>query len=107
MFKKLIAATFGAIFAVLLAVSPGASAADDPFIKSGNAKFIQGDLRGAIADYSRAVELSPDNTDAYIRRGVAKLSLGDHDGAIADFDRAIGLNPERADAYNNRGDVLI
>ena len=54
---KLVAAALGAIFAVSLTVSPGANAADNPFIKSGNAKFSQGDYHSAIADYDRAVEI--------------------------------------------------
>ena len=56
MFKKLIAVVFGAILAASLAVSPGANAADNPFIKSGDAKLIQGDPDGAIADYDRAID---------------------------------------------------
>ena len=55
MFKKLIAVAFGAIFIVSLAVSSGVNAADNPFIKSGKAKFDEGDYRGAIADYGRAI----------------------------------------------------
>ena len=42
MFKKLMAVAFGVIFAVSLAVSLVANAADNP--------FIQGDYEGAIAD---------------------------------------------------------
>ena len=93
MFKKLIAVAFGAIFAVSLAVSPGVNAADNPFIKSGKAKFDEGDYRGAIADYSRAIELNPDYANAYYNRGIAKSKLGDHDGAEADRNRAAELDP--------------
>ena len=103
MFKKLIAVAFGAIFAVSLAVSPGANAEDVPFIKSGKAKFIQGHYRGAIADYDRAIALNPDYADAYYYRGLAKSELGDHRGAVADCDKAIELNSDLAVAYNNRG----
>ena len=59
MFKKLIAVAFGAIFAVSLAVSPGANAADNLLFKSAYDKFIQGDHEGATADYDRAIELDP------------------------------------------------
>ena len=105
MFKKLIAAAFGVIFAVLLAVSPGANAADNPFIESGDAKLTQGDYYGAIADYSRAIELNPEDADAYYNRGNAKSELGDYDSAIADYDRVIAIKPDDADAYNNRGNA--
>ena len=53
---KLIAVALVATFAVSLAVSLVANAADDPFIKSGKAKSDEGDYDGAIADYNRAIE---------------------------------------------------
>ncbi len=71
--------------------------------KWGNAKFGQGNLRGAIADYDRAIELNPNYAEAYFLRGVAKVMLGDHDGAIADCGRAIALKPDYAEAYFFRG----
>ena len=83
--------------------APGANATDNPFIKSGKAKFIQGDYRGAIADYDRAIELRPDYAEAYYLRGSAKMGLGDYRGAIADYDRAIELDPKDAGAYYDRG----
>ena len=75
----------------------------ETYIKWGNAKFGQGNHRGAIADYSRAIELNLNYVKAYTNRGVAKVMLGDHDGAIADCDRAIALNPDYAEAYFFRG----
>ena len=51
---KLIVA-LGAIFVVSLAVSPGANAPDNSFIKSGKAKFDEGDYRGTIADFDWAI----------------------------------------------------
>ena len=69
----------------------------------GRNKFKEGDTHGAIADYDRAIDLSPEFVDAYCNRGFAKVMLGDHDGAIADCDRAIALNPDYAEAYFFRG----
>ena len=71
--------------------------------KWGNAKFGQGNLRGAIADFDRGIELNPNYAEAYFLRGVAKVMLGDHDGAIADYDQAIELNPNYAEACFSRG----
>ena len=105
MFKKLIAVAFGAIFIVSLAVSSGVNAADNPFIKSGKAKFDEGDYRGAIADYDRAIELKPDYADAYYNRRISKSALGDYYGAIADYSRAIELKPDFAEAYYNRANA--
>ena len=71
--------------------------------KWGHDKFRRGDLRGAIADFDRAIELKPDYAEAYFLQGVAKVMLGDHDGAIADYDQAIELNPNYAEACFSRG----
>ena len=62
-----------------------------------------GNLRQAIEDYDRAIEINPENAGAYYNRGVAYGKLGDHRQAIEDYDRAIEINPEYAEAYNNRG----
>ena len=43
----------------------------------GNAKVNLGDYRGAIQDYSKAIELNPNNANAYYNRGNAKSALGD------------------------------
>ena len=46
----------------------------------------------AIADYSKAIELNPNNADAYIGRGQVYSFTGYNDQAIADYDMAIMLN---------------
>ncbi len=66
-------------------------------------KDENGDYYGAIADYSKAIELAPNNSSAYNNRGVAKDNLKDDYGAIADYSKAIELNPDYALAYKNRG----
>ena len=43
----------------------------------------------AIADYTKAIELSPDYASAFNNRGNAYAAKGDLDRAIADYDRAI------------------
>ena len=58
----------------------------EAYTNQGNAKGFLGDYHGAIADYSRAIELKPDEAEVYFLRGVAKEGLGDYDGAIADYD---------------------
>lgn len=56
-----------------------------------------------IADFSEAIRLKSDYTEAYTNRGSAKGYKGDLDGAIADYDTAIRLKPDDALAYNSRG----
>jgi tetratricopeptide (TPR) repeat protein len=59
----------------------------------------------AIADFSQAITLDPDNKDAYKERGRAYAHKGDPDKAIADFNQAIRLDPKYTAAYANRGDA--
>ena len=104
----------------------------EDFFNSGRAKIAKADLQnapnptkewltnaqagldGAIADYTKAIELKPDYADAYYHRGLAKQAKcsfggfvwterGELDEAIADYTKAIELKPDYADAYYNRG----
>jgi tetratricopeptide (TPR) repeat protein len=67
----------------------------DAYNNRGFAKQTKGDLEGAIADYSRALELNPRYATAYHNRGIAKRARGDLDGSIADYSRALELNRSR------------
>ena len=75
----------------------------DEYFNSGYDKAQANDDSGAISDYTKAIELNPDNADAYNNRGVSKNNLKDDSGAIDDYTKAIELNPNYAAAYNNRG----
>jgi tetratricopeptide (TPR) repeat protein len=57
----------------------------------------------AIADFSKALELSPAYSAAYYNRGTCHGRAGRYDEAIADFSKALDLDPKDADAYYNRG----
>ena len=61
------------------------------------------DFAGAIAAYSKAIELNPNLAAAYNNRGVAKRNLGQYEAAIADYDEALRLDSTYVAAYNNRG----
>jgi poly(3-hydroxybutyrate) depolymerase/Tfp pilus assembly protein PilF len=65
-----------------------------------------GDLAGAIAAYTKAIQLDSKYSDAYNNRGVAYLSQKNYDAAAADFSRSIELLPSDA-AYNNRGSIYF
>ena len=73
------------------------------FLKDGNVKMDKGDRVGAMADFSKAIEIDPKITVAYILRGIARQSNGELADAIADFSKAIELDPNEAVAYVNRG----
>lgn len=53
--------------------------------------MAKGDLDGAIAACTKAIELDPTDADAYCTRGIAKNAKGDLVGADADFAQASKL----------------
>jgi tetratricopeptide (TPR) repeat protein len=57
-------------------------------LNRGQQKARRGNYKGAIADYTLALQSNPKLTDAYIYRGLAHHDLGDYRQAIADFDQA-------------------
>ena len=62
------------------------------------------DSQGALADYNRAVALSPKDAGAYRDRGTLKYTkLNDSQGALVDYNRAVALDPQFAIGYYNRG----
>ena len=63
----------------------------------------QGDLEGAIADFTKAIELDPKDRLAYASRGFARFEKEDLDGVIADFSKVIDLDPQNGLAYSFRG----
>jgi len=77
----------------------------ETYLADAQAKFQKADWDGAIADYTKVLDIDPKQTVAYSNRGMARRAKKDLDGAIADFNQAISLDPKLAEAYDNRGDV--
>jgi tetratricopeptide (TPR) repeat protein len=81
----------------------------------GSAQKALGNRAEAIADYTQALALYPENeklyrAHCYLNRGNAQQALGNHAEAIADSNLALALYPEneklhRADCYSNRGNA--
>jgi tetratricopeptide (TPR) repeat protein len=59
------------------------------YYNSGNLKQQKGDLDGAIADWTKAIEFNPNNSEAHINRSLAKQDKGDLDGAMAELLTAV------------------
>ncbi|QNJ29506.1 tetratricopeptide repeat protein [Synechococcus sp. A15-24] len=59
------------------------------YFNQGVKKYEAGNYRGAIDDWSKAIEINPQDAIAYNSRGIAKDNLGDYQGAIAGFNKAI------------------
>ena len=89
---------------IILSFPEKADARDAIFYYNrGNDKAERGDHYGAISDYTKAIEINPNDGDAYYNRGNSKDELKDYYGAISDYTKAIEINPNDAEAYYNRG----
>ncbi|MYC05977.1 MAG: tetratricopeptide repeat protein [Chloroflexi bacterium] len=63
----------------------------------------KGEYDRAIADYDKAISLTPDFPEAYNNKGLAYYGNGDYIHAIENYAKAIGINPNHAYPYLNRG----
>ena len=54
----------------------------------------QGRLDLAVRDFTRALELDPDNPEAYGNRGLALMVLGREREALIDLQKCVELRPE-------------
>jgi tetratricopeptide (TPR) repeat protein len=70
------------------------------------AKLDAGDYRGALADFTLAIEKAPGHSEPYAFRGLTQFRLGDLPQAHADLDTALRNNPDNAHAHHFLGIVL-
>lgn len=79
--------------------------------KRGLAHKKEGNFKGAIEDYNRAIELDPQSAPAYNNRARARVWTDHIEDAIKDYTKAIeileamGDNLNAAMAYTNRGNA--
>ena len=76
--------------------------AGDYFITAWT-KHQELNYRGAIEDYTQAIELNPEFGTGYELRGVAKADMKNDIGAIEDYSKAIELNHYSSTIYILRG----
>lgn len=67
----------------------------------GNAKYELGDYEGAMQDYTKAIEISPNKPEAYHLRALLKSELEDYREAILDFTMAIEFRGSALKSINN------
>ncbi|GHV51225.1 hypothetical protein AGMMS49579_06140 [Spirochaetia bacterium] len=73
----------------------------------GSAYYTQKNYDQAIADYTQAIRLDPNNENAYYDRGRAYAAKSDYDRAISDYNQAIRIDPNDAYNYNARGNAYL
>jgi hypothetical protein len=69
-------------------------------INSGMDKDKKKDYTGAISEYSKALDIDPDNADTYSKRALSKKELKDNSGAIDDFSKAIAIDSKGSYYYS-------
>ncbi len=78
------------------------------------ANILQQKPAEAFADFSKVIELTPDNPEAYYNRGQAYLATYKDipeptyiDLCIADFNQSIALAPDQPESFFNRGTCYL
>ncbi len=87
---------------VKLATRPIPKLTAQQFIDRANVKAETYDEDWAIANFTRALSLEPNNADAYYGRATAQTNAENYLGAIEDYDRTIQLEPKKVNAYLDR-----
>ncbi|WP_454881955.1 tetratricopeptide repeat protein [Sphingobacterium detergens] len=72
------------------------------YANRGNIHRFRGNFDLAIADYSKFLELSPNNTDVLYARADSYREVTVFDKAISDYSRVIEINPAHPDIYFDR-----
>lgn len=89
-----------------LAIETDRECAEAYFQRAGILADAQEDQL-ALNDYSRAVELAPDEVRYHNMRGLFLLTRKQLDTALTDFSTAIQIDPKYVQAWNNRGLVRL
>jgi tetratricopeptide (TPR) repeat protein len=74
----------------------------DELLRLGEACYQLGHYERALAHYSKAIDLVPNNHEALINRAVVNYDLGRHQSTLQDLERALKLG-ENPWAYLYRG----
>jgi tetratricopeptide (TPR) repeat protein len=70
-------------------------------------QFLKQDLDRAIADYTRAIKLVPEQAAFYFSRAISYGRKGDITRSIADHTTAIRLAPREPSSYYYRGLIYL
>jgi tetratricopeptide (TPR) repeat protein len=74
---------------------------------SDNALTHQAEIRAVLADFDKAIELSPRLAVAYYNKGNVLAEMGDYASALSAYNKALELKDDLGEAYYNRGYVYF
>src|SRR5437762_3528375 len=96
-FGPLLGVAAGLVLSVAIGIGGVAAQINaDDFIERAEQKADQGDLRGAVEDFTQALRIDPSSVEAYLGRGFAQAELQAFNAAIDDFTQALRLGPADA-----------
>lgn len=72
---------------------PEIAGASRIFFNRGNERFQKGDIEGALSDISKAIELSPENSNFYLARATTFTRIGRPQEALSDLETAERITP--------------
>ena len=75
---------------------------NEDFQRKGIEKLELGNYNGAIIDFSKAIEIDPNDAVTYDYRGVAKAKRGDFSGSIIDYNKSLELDPNQIETLLNK-----
>jgi tetratricopeptide (TPR) repeat protein len=94
--------------AALLGAMPGyADTRDADLVKQGADALKHHQYDTAIARFSDAIRLVPEDAEAWSERGEAYADKGDSDRALADCAQAVKLAPSSSEVYRRCGNVYF
>ena len=88
-----------------VSTAPALSVTGQDYLAQGDYDYEQGDCDKAIANYTHAIERSPDLAEAYNNRAYIYMVKKEYAMALPDLDRALQLRPDYVNALMNRGDI--
>jgi CheY-like chemotaxis protein len=74
-------------------------------LRRGHQLYTHGNVRGAVAEYTKAYETNPTNELVLLALGNAYYELDDNEKAIDFLNRAVSRNPRLAPAYLTLGTI--
>lgn len=90
------------ILSVSFGIAQTHQTAED-YVNRGKDYYDQEKFDLAVTNYTKAIEIDPQDADAYYGRGLAYYDQEKFDLAIIDFTKAIEINSQDADAFSARG----
>ncbi len=118
---KKIGTAYSQLVEVNYGIDDESSVTAEPVIKEKEAEFNNAisyyyrgvskneskNYKGAIIDFTKAINLDAKYNLAFNSRGFSKLVLGDYKGAIEDYSKSIELNPNDEVVFYERGSCKV